>query len=639
MTHKIGFVQPNFRFGPKTANAYYLPYSVGVLWAYVNQFDFVKQNFTAGDIIFRRDPLEETAQKLARHDILIFSTYIWNKNYNYSLANRIKELNPRCVTIFGGPEVPIERKDIFHRYSFMDIVVKLEGEETFKSILANYGQNYEHIPGLLINDGGQVINTGNSTRIDSLEHLPSPYLIGFFDNLIRDYPEIAWSATLETNRGCPYGCTFCDWGSLTYNKVKKFNLEKVFAEIAWVSKNRCCGLYIADANFGMFVERDSIIIDHIIDCVTKTGWPRIFNLTWAKNKKEDVVGMAKKWITAKIRAPALTVSVQTLSDNVLEIIRRKNMDINKIEELFHLCEKEQVPVNTELILGLPGETFDSWKQNFWRLFDAGNHHGIDIYQSQLLENAEMNLHQKEQYDLRAVVVYDYLSNSGNDPIPEGLNIVVSTSTMPNDVMVQAQVFNWFMYTFHLSGTTSYVSRFLRKYADVGYEQFYLGLLDFLQQDAWFIKEQEEIKSYYARWITAGSINHPGINGINIFGWNLMLTTRMKLYAENRYDRIFELVKEYVKRFAIDEALMAEVIEMQKLRVCDFYKISEYPLVKKFNYNIFGYILNDEDLYTPSTLSFDYPEDEDRNIDFNTFIELIWYARRREFGFTKIKVID
>ena len=192
MTHKIGFVQPNFRFGPKTANAYYLPYSVGVLWAYVNQFDFVKQNFTAGDIIFRRDPLEETAQKLARHDILIFSTYIWNKNYNYSLANRIKELNPRCVTIFGGPEVPIERKDIFHRYSFMDIVVKLEGEETFKSILANYGQNYEHIPGLLINDGGQVINTGNSTRIDSLEHLPSPYLIGFFDNLIRDYPEIAW---------------------------------------------------------------------------------------------------------------------------------------------------------------------------------------------------------------------------------------------------------------------------------------------------------------------------------------------------------------------------------------------------------------------------------------------------------------
>ena len=637
MTHKIGFVQPNFRFGPKTANAFYLPYSMGVLWAYASRDQTVMDNFSPGHIVFRRDPVESIAKILSQHDVLAFSTYVWNRNYNYALARRVKELNPQCLTIFGGPEVAIERKDLFEQHPFMDLVVKLEGEETFLKILSSYASDYRHIPGLLINDGGLVVDTGSSTRIERLDDIPSPYLTGFFDQLIRDHPEIEWSATLETNRGCPFQCTFCDWGSLTYNKVKKFNLEKVFAELEWVSNNHCGALYIADANFGMFIERDSLIIDKIIDSVKTTGWPKVFNLTWAKNKKEDVVGMAKKWIDAKIRAPALTASVQTLNDNVLTIIKRKNMEMNKIEELFHLCEKEQVPVNTELILGLPGETLYTWKNNFWRLFEAGNHHGIDIYQSQLLENAEMNLRQREQYRLESALVYDYLSNSGDEDIPEGVRVVISTSTLPADEMLDAQVFNWFIYTFHLSGTTSYISRFLRKYADISYQQFYEGLYGLVKNDPWFKQEQTDIRSYFNKWTQEGAINHPGVNNINIFGWNLMQTTRMKMYAEKKYDSTFELVKEYLYTFNLPALLVDELIELQRLRVCEYDKIPLYPIVRKFNHDILGYLLEDKDLYKTVDISFDYPSDEDPTVDFSTFIELIWYGRRREFGLTKLTV--
>jgi radical SAM superfamily enzyme YgiQ (UPF0313 family) len=224
MTKKsISFVQVNFQQGPKELNAYYLPYSAGVLLSYAFANDHVQQNWDVDQIIWRRDSIESTAQKLCKNHIVAFSTYVWNRMYNYKLAERIKQLNPECCIVFGGPEPPVSDPTIFEKFPWMDIVVQLEGEISFGKLLENFGNDLTHIPGLLINNNQIAINTGVPDRINDLDCIPSPYLTGVFDQLIADNPNVTWNATLETNRGCPYQCTFCDWGSLTYNKVKQFN--------------------------------------------------------------------------------------------------------------------------------------------------------------------------------------------------------------------------------------------------------------------------------------------------------------------------------------------------------------------------------------------------------------------------------
>jgi radical SAM superfamily enzyme YgiQ (UPF0313 family) len=104
--------------------------------------------------------------------------------------------------------------------------------------------------------------------------------------MIADHPEVTWQGTLETNRGCPYACTFCDWGSLTYNKVKKFELERVFDELEWMARRNFDWISITDANFGMYPERDGMIADKIIEMQEKYGSPRTFQCGLGQESKE-----------------------------------------------------------------------------------------------------------------------------------------------------------------------------------------------------------------------------------------------------------------------------------------------------------------------------------------------------------------
>lgn len=629
----VSFVNPNFQQGPKEFNAYYLPYSPAVLWSYASQFQHISDNYELGEFIWRRDKIEDVVALLKDHDIVGFSTYIWNRSYSKVLARELKKANPNILILGGGPEYPIEKPDLFRQYPDLDICSKLEGEISFKRILEEFmgDKNYSSIPGLIINNNGLKLDTGDADRIGELDIIPSPYLTGVFDKLMAKHPEITWNATLESNRGCPYACTFCDWGSLTYNKVKVFALERVYAELEWVGKNKCDFVSLTDANFGIYAERDSLIADKLIAVQKEYDNPKAYTISWAKNQKKEVVDIVKKLIYEGGSKIGLNLSVQTMDDNVLEIIKRKNLDTNKIEEVFEMCEENNIPLYTELILGLPGETLETWKQNFYKLYRAGNHTGITIYQAQLLENAEMNLLQRKLYKLEGRMVYDYLVGTYNEhELQEGVEVIVSTKDLPVEKMVEAQLFSWFMNTFHINGMTNYISRFLFKQG-ISYETFYENLLIHIRQDEWFLSENDRIKEHYQRWTDIGRIDHIPIQGMEIHGWNLVHSTMINLHSDGKHEHVFRVIEDFMRKnhSDIDPEIMEELLTIQRSFVVDHAKISEYPRTLNFKHDIIGYIQHDNDLYSPSSYLFDFPEDKDMSLQ--RFCEQIFFARRRNFG--------
>jgi hypothetical protein len=632
MLTKISLVQPNFQQGPKEFNAHYLPYSLGVLWAYVNQFDSIKSNYQLEDLIWQRDAIDLTASKLSQCGIVGFSTYVWNKNYNYSLARRVKELNPNCIIIFGGPEMPITKKDIFQKLSFVDVVIKSEGEIILKQLLDAITNDtaWDNIRGLLINRNGTAIDTGNGDRIGNLEDLPSPYLTGVFDKIMSEATDVEWNATIETNRGCPYACTFCDWGSLTYNKVKKFNLEKVFAELEWIAQRGCGFVTVADANFGMFIERDNAIADKLIEVQEKYGCPNSFSMTWAKDQKPEVFDIIFKLIKNPKFNQGLTVSVQSMDLDVLENIKRKNLSQHKIENIFAICDKHNVPVYTEIILGLPGETVASWKDGFFKIYRAENHTGINILQAQMLENAEMNLLQEKLFQIKSVPVYDYMSGSYNyNELKECVQVVTSTKDMSMEQMLDSQIFSWFMQTFHINGLTTYISRFFAKQG-IDYAVFYEKLWNYLIDDPWFAEEKESVRTYYRNWMTYGEINHPAISNIEIHGWNIIHRTTLRMHLNRRYNYVFALIEDFVSNnFDLDSTCLEQLLIFQKNYVINYDNISIFPYTKSFDYDFLGYLIDDTSLEIPVTYRFEFQDGKDISLD--RFLENIYFSRKRNFG--------
>ena len=97
--------------------------------------------------------------------------------------------------------------------------------------------NYEEVPNISWIDKNQAYqNNKNLPRLRDFENVPSPYLTGVFDELIKENPKERWLASWETNRGCPFSCAFCDWGSATASKVSRMHLDRIYKELDWFSK-------------------------------------------------------------------------------------------------------------------------------------------------------------------------------------------------------------------------------------------------------------------------------------------------------------------------------------------------------------------------------------------------------------------
>ena len=639
MTYKIAWVQPNFQQGPKEFNAYYLPYSAGVVWSYSLADPEIKERFEVTDWIWKRDVVKDTVERLSKNDIVAFSTYVWNHRYNYEVARQLKELNPNILIVFGGPEVAITDPNLFVDNPFMDLVICYEGEITFKRVLKAYeSRDWENVPGLLINRDGEAVKTEDAERIETLEEVPSPYLAGIFDDLIAKHPEVTWQGTLETNRGCPFACTFCDWGSLTYNKVKKFELQRVFDELEWMAKHNFDWISITDANFGMFPERDGLIADKIIECQEKYGSPRTFSVAWAKNQKKEVIDIVKKLLDSRGFNQGLTLSVQSLDLDVLENIRRKNMEMNKLNEVFELCDQRNIPAYTELILGLPGESLDSWKKNFYQLYDLNQHTGITVFQAQLLENAEMNLLQKKLYKITSQPVTDYFAGSYSvEHIEESIDVITGTKDMPTPVMLDAQIFSWFQTTFHINGFATIVARFINKYLGISYDQYYNDLFDYCMTNEWLKKEESEARQYFSNWMNTGKINHPKI-GVEIHGWNIIHRTSMNMHQEDKVEELYDFLEKFLERYNLPADLLASLMKLQRNYYIKYKDRNNYPMNLELDYNIWEYLSFNRPLEkTATTYHLDFPED--KTMSFNRFLELFYFARRRNFGKATVELLE
>jgi radical SAM superfamily enzyme YgiQ (UPF0313 family) len=375
------------------------PMSLGLLVAYAKSFrdGELRQHYGFDPRMFvQPEPfLADLPTNLP--GVYLFSNYIWCTEENLRLSAGVRATNAAAITIHGGPNTPKYREDaeaFFAANPHVDITVRGEGEETLAEALWALRDAFgsgpvdlsplRDVPGLSFRLGDEVVHTGPRDRLPDLDVLPSPILTGLFDDVA--HAADAGFIVIETNRGCPYGCTFCDWGSATLSRIRKFDLERVKAELEWCAQKHIGYVVIGDANFGIF-ERDVEIAEHIAALRATYGYPLNVGTNYAKNTVKHLSRIIDVFTGAGILAEG-KVSLQTHDEETLLTIKRKNIKVEKYDDLAVQFRRNGLPLAVELMMGLPGSTAASFRADLQECIDRDVR--AMVYPTVLLPNSPMN---------------------------------------------------------------------------------------------------------------------------------------------------------------------------------------------------------------------------------------------------------
>jgi radical SAM superfamily enzyme YgiQ (UPF0313 family) len=463
---KIGPVQLNNSFSGQN----YFPQSVGMIQAYAKKHLTYSGDYDFLLPLFTFMPIDEAVERLSGANLLALSLYVWNFENSMAIAKEFKKLFPERLVIVGGPHVPDSKKQFqrikksnpqadelsrkrinmteeFHRNNpWIDIAVHGEGERVFKIILEQMAidglNDKSQIPSVsYIDSNDSFHHNPKLERMHDLSEVPSPYLTGVYDPLMAAYPDQKWIAMWETDRGCPYQCTYCDWGGATEDRVNMFQLDCIKQEAWWFGNHRIPYIFLANANYGI-LKQDVEIAKALAEVKKATGFPEGISVQNAKNPKPHTLEALEILEQAGLNK-ATVMSIQSKNVDTLKAVRRDNMRPEDYRIIQKRLRAQGIPTLTDYILAMPMETYQSVLEGVSNIIEDGQHDRIQFNNLSILPNAEMgDPEYQEEYGMEMVKTpitnIHGKKNESISGIEEYQYLVIATNTMPREAWVKTR---------------------------------------------------------------------------------------------------------------------------------------------------------------------------------------------------------
>ncbi len=513
--------------------------------------------------IFNRMRVEEAVERLEGIDVALFSAYVWNARISSEIARLLKKKKPETVVLFGGPQVP-NHAEAFLRSNPFIAVMHGEGERMTSELLTHIDSpKWRETPGIsfLGEDGGFRHNlTGE--RIKDINVIPSPYLSGAFEQVMKENPNQKWIALWETNRGCPFSCTYCDWGSATQSKVSQFAMDRLLREVDWFAEKEIEFIFCCDANYGM-LNRDLDITEYVAEVKGKTGFPRALSVQNTKNATERAYKVQKTLSDAGLNK-GVTLAIQSMDQQTLKNIKRQNISLESYHELQRRFTRDRVETYSDYILALPGETYDATVEGVTTLIENGQHNRIQFNNLSVLPNAEMgNPEYLKKFGMVTVEnniinIHGSLEDADND-ILEKQQMVVATAAMPLEDWVHVRSFCWLTALLHFDKVLQIPLMVTRTVADLRYRTLFEGFS--LVNPSRFRSSAGSTSSSRrgARSIQAGGPEfHLSREYLNIF-WPHDEYILIELIASGRIDAFYDEAERFLLELAGDDAKVLQPI--------------------------------------------------------------------------------
>jgi len=325
-------------------------------------------------------------------DYIVFSVYIWNVEMTLQIIKQLKKVGKNSKIVLGGPEVSYNSYDIMTEYSEIDYITVGEGEKVFLDFIDR--EDIQEVKGVYYRVSEAVKYNGNAEKIDNLDTIPFPYTVDDFAKSKIIY--------YESSRGCPFACSYC-MSSLD-KMVRYFSVERTKQDLKYFVDNKVKLVKFVDRTYNLHKSRYLEIWKYLLSIYTgNTGFH--FEIS-ADLFDEEVLNFLQNVPDGYFQ---FEIGVQTSNLHTLHKINRKS-NLKKIADNVRKIGKN-IHLHLDLIVGLPDEDYDSFKNSFNYVYDL-KPDMIQMGFLKILKGTQIsNEIEKYNYKFRDYTPYEVLENN------------------------------------------------------------------------------------------------------------------------------------------------------------------------------------------------------------------------------------
>lgn len=324
-------------------------------------------------------------------DKIIFSTYIWNKEYVVEIVRELKKVLPNVEIILGGPEVSYKWEKFMANMPEIDALLLGEGEKVILNFLTKKDKK---ALGVVYRENGEIIFNGIEPIIENLDIVPFPYE----DWELEDRTKIFY---YESSRGCPFSCSYCL--SSIDKTVRYYSLDRVKKDLKRFLDSPIKLLKFVDRTFNLKKERYMEIWKFLLENY-REGITFHFEIN-ANIFDDETLDFLEKVPKGYFQ---FEIGVQSINPETMVAIKRNNI----LDKLVHNVRRisRNIHLHLDLIAGLPYETYDIFKGSFNYVYNL-KPEMIQLGFLKLLKGTQMyDEVEKYQYKYYSKPPYEVFSN-------------------------------------------------------------------------------------------------------------------------------------------------------------------------------------------------------------------------------------